>query len=254
MDRDPPPLGNLAHAGPGEYRLRVTARGRDQAAASLPEPEQFQVTVWPAPLSPTVVHFANDATSRYFGYLPTDGFSDPILRDQVRGCYEYVRGVLLDGTFDRSWGPCGHELQLDPLAPNPLGVAKAKMVDWLGVEGTVTPENDFCVYLEPVRDLAIVGTFQETMSNQVRFTWDWAQQPRGLTAPPTLHLRSPTTVELTLRPNPDGVQLSVTQDNLPFELVSPFSVVWSYYLDRLRLLSQMRASLPAHPWLDAATG
>jgi hypothetical protein len=51
-----PDLPNLAQAGPGSYRLRVHARGRDQAAA-LPvgpeEPlEEFLLVSWPAPPSP----------------------------------------------------------------------------------------------------------------------------------------------------------------------------------------------------------
>jgi hypothetical protein len=46
-------LGNLALAGPGSYRLRVHARGRDQANATVPVPEEpieeHLLIAWPAP-------------------------------------------------------------------------------------------------------------------------------------------------------------------------------------------------------------
>jgi hypothetical protein len=62
---DPPPhtdleqweeiedLGNLVSAGPGSYRLRMHARGRDQADATVPLPEEpieeHLLITWPAP-------------------------------------------------------------------------------------------------------------------------------------------------------------------------------------------------------------
>ena len=46
-------LGNLVAAGPGSYRLRVHARGRDQAHALVVAPEQpleeHLIITWPAP-------------------------------------------------------------------------------------------------------------------------------------------------------------------------------------------------------------
>ncbi len=49
-------LGNLASAGPRSYRLRVHARGRDQAAALQVAPEQpleeYLIVSWPASPSP----------------------------------------------------------------------------------------------------------------------------------------------------------------------------------------------------------
>jgi hypothetical protein len=41
---------NLAHAGPGWYRIRIAARDRErygQPAPPQPEPERHQVTIWP---------------------------------------------------------------------------------------------------------------------------------------------------------------------------------------------------------------
>jgi hypothetical protein len=46
-------LGNLVSAGPGSYRLRMHARGRDQADATVPLPEEpieeHLLITWPAP-------------------------------------------------------------------------------------------------------------------------------------------------------------------------------------------------------------
>jgi hypothetical protein len=57
-------LGNLTPAGPGSYRLRVHARGRDQAAAIPVPPEQpledHLIVSWPAAPSPERVYKHTD--------------------------------------------------------------------------------------------------------------------------------------------------------------------------------------------------
>lgn len=57
-------LGNLTPAGPGSYRLRVHARGRDQAAALHIPPEQpldeYLIVSWPASPSPEHAHKHTD--------------------------------------------------------------------------------------------------------------------------------------------------------------------------------------------------
>ncbi|WP_409461719.1 hypothetical protein [Amycolatopsis sp. GA6-003] len=60
---DPPPgLPELAHAGPGSYRLRVHARGRDIAAHhNAEEPvETYRISAWPAPEAPEAVYKQSD--------------------------------------------------------------------------------------------------------------------------------------------------------------------------------------------------
>lgn len=64
MAEDPPPeFPELAHAGPGLYRLRVHARGRDTAAHSYAEEpvEDYKIRVWPAPEAPETVYKQSDA-------------------------------------------------------------------------------------------------------------------------------------------------------------------------------------------------
>lgn len=58
-----PDLPSLSHAGPGEYRLRFHARHRDDPRNASPftTVEEHEITVWPAPAGPTVVHKATDA-------------------------------------------------------------------------------------------------------------------------------------------------------------------------------------------------
>jgi hypothetical protein len=57
-------LGNLTPAGPGSYRLRAHARGRDQAATLHVPPEQpldeHLILSWPAPPSPEHTHKLTD--------------------------------------------------------------------------------------------------------------------------------------------------------------------------------------------------
>ncbi|MFK8910486.1 hypothetical protein [Streptomyces sp. YS-3] len=58
--------GDFATAGPGWYRVRVQARGRDAGEAIQGEDvvEEHALTVWPAPPQPDVVHRATDAFAR----------------------------------------------------------------------------------------------------------------------------------------------------------------------------------------------
>ncbi|WIX76034.1 hypothetical protein QRX50_31750 [Amycolatopsis carbonis] len=59
---DPPDFPELAHAGPGTYRVRVHARGRDTAPdRSVMEPvEDYLLSVWPAEEAPGTVYKQSD--------------------------------------------------------------------------------------------------------------------------------------------------------------------------------------------------
>ena len=62
MDDPPQELPELAHAGPGTYRLRVHARGRDTAVdATRSDPvEDYKLAVWPAPDATETVYKQSD--------------------------------------------------------------------------------------------------------------------------------------------------------------------------------------------------
>lgn len=63
LAEDPPPeFPELAHAGPGLYRLRVHARGRDTLAhGNSEEPvEDYKISVWPAPEAAETVYKQSD--------------------------------------------------------------------------------------------------------------------------------------------------------------------------------------------------
>ncbi|UKD57759.1 hypothetical protein L3Q65_13850 [Amycolatopsis sp. FU40] len=62
MDGPPRELGELAYVGPGTYRLRVHARGRDIAPHSHADTprEHYQISAWPAPETPPTVHKQTD--------------------------------------------------------------------------------------------------------------------------------------------------------------------------------------------------
>ncbi|MFD8982447.1 hypothetical protein [Streptomyces sp. NPDC059564] len=56
--------GNLAHTGPGWYRVRAHARGRDRGEAEgIPDAwvEEHLMSIWPAPAQHDLVHRVTDA-------------------------------------------------------------------------------------------------------------------------------------------------------------------------------------------------
>ncbi|WP_214517038.1 hypothetical protein [Streptomyces hygroscopicus] len=59
---DAPPLPPLTPHGPGPYRIRVHARGRDLAPdGTAEEPsEDYLLVTWPAPPSPDIIHKQTD--------------------------------------------------------------------------------------------------------------------------------------------------------------------------------------------------
>jgi hypothetical protein len=68
MDSGPDELAALTAPGPGSYRIRLHARGRDAGAeldvvAGEPAEEHF-LQVWPAPVSGTIIRKASDAFGR----------------------------------------------------------------------------------------------------------------------------------------------------------------------------------------------
>ncbi|MDJ1134516.1 hypothetical protein [Streptomyces iconiensis] len=63
VDDVPPDFPVLSQQGPGSYRVRVHARGRDTAPDGVTfEPvEEYHLTVWPAPAAPDHVHKQTDS-------------------------------------------------------------------------------------------------------------------------------------------------------------------------------------------------
>jgi hypothetical protein len=74
----------LTPAGPGYYRLRVHARGRDTAVDLVrTEPtEDYRIAIWPAPPQPAVIHRHAD---QYGGNPYYDGDPDAWDRDRQSG-------------------------------------------------------------------------------------------------------------------------------------------------------------------------
>ncbi|MFJ8602268.1 hypothetical protein ACWEQC_21640 [Streptomyces shenzhenensis] len=65
---DPPELPTLTPFGPGPYRVRVHARGRDRATDShVSEPvEDYLLQIWPGRHEPDAVHKQTDRTGAMF--------------------------------------------------------------------------------------------------------------------------------------------------------------------------------------------
>jgi hypothetical protein len=78
MDNVPEAFSCLTPAGPGTYRLRAHARGRDTAIDGMAsEPfEHYLLTLWPAPPAATAIH---KETDRYgAGWHPYDPDAPPV--------------------------------------------------------------------------------------------------------------------------------------------------------------------------------
>ncbi|MGI5127476.1 hypothetical protein ACQEVB_11760 [Pseudonocardia sp. CA-107938] len=66
VDSETPVLPNLCGRGPGTYRVRVHARGRDSHAKDILDlgiedvPEHYRLITWPSPVSPDTVHQTRD--------------------------------------------------------------------------------------------------------------------------------------------------------------------------------------------------
>ncbi len=68
IDDEAPGLPNLCGSGPGTYRLRVHARGRDshpseivdEVPAGAEPAEQYLLVTWPADAAPASVHQTRD--------------------------------------------------------------------------------------------------------------------------------------------------------------------------------------------------
>ncbi|OHV51674.1 pentapeptide repeat-containing protein [Pseudofrankia sp. BMG5.36] len=84
-----PEPGNLTPGGPGWYRVRVRARGRDVARAAgtacfdtEPPLEEHAVSIWPASPAPDVVHRADDEIAH--GPRPAPGGPLPTFYPECR--------------------------------------------------------------------------------------------------------------------------------------------------------------------------
>jgi hypothetical protein len=74
---EPPALPSVTAAGPGDYRLRIHARGRDTApdVAALEPVEHFLILGWPGPPADDIIH---KQTDRYGAELRRSASAAPV--------------------------------------------------------------------------------------------------------------------------------------------------------------------------------
>ncbi|UED83176.1 hypothetical protein [Streptomyces profundus] len=107
MTCGPPDLPLLTPSGPGPYRLRVHASGRDMSPDGVArEPrERYLIASWPAPHQPDHVHHQTDrygAQLRAASGPPTPASSAPRLPDHKDAQREHLRRNLRRIRQDRA--------------------------------------------------------------------------------------------------------------------------------------------------------
>jgi hypothetical protein len=103
---DPFPI--LTLAGPGDYRIRVHARGRDTDVDGVAEEpvEQYRIAVWPAPPAPEIIHRQTDG---YGAQMRSSAATAPppapppppdpwqeMVREKMREVHEQGRRILAE--------------------------------------------------------------------------------------------------------------------------------------------------------------
>lgn len=82
-----PPLRAITPPWPGDYRLRVHARGRDDTT----ETENYELVVWRAPAAPAIVHARTDRLGHRLRGQP-----EPVRHEPPEAAYRWLRGSSLE--------------------------------------------------------------------------------------------------------------------------------------------------------------
>jgi uncharacterized protein YndB with AHSA1/START domain len=254
MDGINPELPNLAFRGPGDYRIRLCARGRDQAHEHQydmvkPDPplEEHAILVWPAALAPARVHQHIDGIGGGFRgeryhYRPVEryvqDYDDLIARLGRVTAQPTPPASSGTTTIVRDRRAVGA-----PVAVT-FRIVHRSIQFWLGSGGNYDERIGGRTFSYQPRlergaggPVALISFAAVEPERRVAFTLAWQQHPNQWTLPEV-----PTLVEVTMRPDGDRTVVAVAQHGVPVELAGDMQVLWRYLLRKLEL----QATAP--PW------
>ena len=250
---DEPLDPDLAHAGPGTYRLRLHARGRDKTEEAyslegIPDPEADELSaeehllqVWPAPpAEPKVIRLTSAFARQWGADRPTREVDYSQLAQQT--------GTrLIVGWQDLRPPPGSATTTVDltamlPVSPrkaygmfdggNPGGIGSTVRGDphrpnW--VSASIDPMN------EAIGGLTIEGDHLDGEPNsRLRFTfgfedfrgYSYDAVPQRLVGPPHPIPPGSTTVDMTFKKHPDGCAVHVRHSDVPDWLADDVRALW----------------------------
>jgi hypothetical protein len=234
-------LPDVAFRGPGDYRLRFCARGRDG------EDEHHAVLVWPGPPASPHVHRRADQTGAAFRDEPSEPTPVPPRdADLVAAVARLTETIaqpsppILSGRVRTV-----HRSSRVPVAVGEVYEAVGHLHWWLGIGGIPAYGSGqlFTIYLRRKIRLSARGTvLAAEPSRRLHFSLFWTCPPYNWEVPDP-----PTAVNIDLRADSAETLVQVTHTGVPAEWAEDVDLLWAYYLDRL-VAATTGAPIGHHPW------
>jgi SAM-dependent methyltransferase len=257
-----PVVPDIAFDGPGTYRLRCCARGRelgqphayDDPPAESPW-ERHAVLLWPAPAAPARVHKLTDRVGAGFSGEP-DGSAPPPApgyEAALRTMERLITAVAAEGDPEPAGTAEAEVTAVLDASPRKVFAKVRALHWWLGRGGipAYAPGQDFTVYL--VHDAIYLWGSMRAVPARGRMEFDmaWANQPPDWREVP----RPRTTVLLRVEKHGGGTLVSVSHRRLPAGWAGDVAALWRYYLARLaRMVDDEVLYVGSHPWDPERTG
>ncbi|WP_035952557.1 hypothetical protein [Parafrankia sp. EUN1f] len=251
---------DLAFAGPGWYRIRVAASGRDDGPRGGPVPpggphERFVIAVWAGPRAPAVTHRGSDRTGRAFRGEPLAPKLDEAVEGPARVAFRDLLHLLRTGAgaasaatgrIDRTTAVAVPPERMSEWLANPDFWA-----GWLGGGGGSTDlRGGWSSHLDTTDSLKIVGEMMRGPA-AVHTSWNYERLTTPSAADPFPRreplLPSASQVDIDWAPGGTGTLVSVRHRDVPQVLTACLEDLWHYYLARLAGLGEAGA-FSQLPW------
>lgn len=244
---------DLAFSGPGWYRIRVAAQGRDQGQVGEAG-ERFLLATWLAPKAPASPIRKSDQTGKSFRGEAIGERLDETSEDSAKNALRILVDLLQAGAGNAPSGKGGIELEVAIDSPvdrvSGLISSIANWPSWLGDGGVPDLLGKWTSRLSILDGLRIEGTPVVGVSS-VTSTWEYSR----LSAPSPEEsfpgykplLATPATVRISWTSGTNRTVVSLHHKDLPESLEAPMADLWRYYLARLSQVCKS-GSFAQHPW------
>ncbi|WP_131799374.1 hypothetical protein [Parafrankia sp. CH37] len=248
-----PESPDLAFSGPGWYRIRVAAQGRDRGQAGEVG-ERYLLATWLAPEAAANPVRKSDQIGKSFrgeeiGERPEEA-SEASAKNALRVLVELLQNGA--GNVPPGNGGIGLEVAIESPVDRVAGFVRSLPAwpSWLGDGGIPDLQGKWVSWFSSFDGFRIEGT-PVVEASSVTTTWEYSQ----LSAPPPGEsfpgyrplLAAPSVVRISWRTDANGTVVSLHHNDLPEPLEAPMTDLWRYYLDRLSKLCKTGA-FAQHPW------